>query len=253
MAEHTKRFTGRVAEYERYRSRYPKSVIEILRARCGLSPEHLVVDVGAGTGMLAELFLQAGNRVIAVEPNAEMRAVCAGLASRFSTLSVVDATAESTQLPESCADFVSAGRAFHWFDRARAVAEFKRILKPDGWIVLVTNRRAQDESEQAREYEQILLDHGVDYEKVRGAYRSYADLEVAGTTGRFASRTIDIEMLNLEQFLGQTQSLSVTPLPGEQGYEEMLAALRAFFGQRAPEGVLGLETVCEVVGRRVGG
>ena len=61
MTKNVERFTGRVEEYERYRLRYPGEVIRTLTERCGLTREHLVADIGAGTGMLAELFLEHGS------------------------------------------------------------------------------------------------------------------------------------------------------------------------------------------------
>ena len=94
MTEHTQRFTGRVADYERYRLRYSVAVLDILKKQCGLTTSSIVADVGAGTGMLAELFLENGNRVIAVEPNAEMRAASERLLERYSGLSVVAAAAD---------------------------------------------------------------------------------------------------------------------------------------------------------------
>src|ERR1700735_4594300 len=94
--ENTERFTGRVAEYEKYRLRYPVAVIQTLVDRCGLEREDLVADVGAGTGMLSELFLEFGNAVGAVEPNEEMRAACERLASAWPGLTVKAATAEET-------------------------------------------------------------------------------------------------------------------------------------------------------------
>ena len=36
---------------------------------------------------------------------------------------------------------VTAGQAFHWFDREKERQEFVRILKPGGWVVLVWNDR----------------------------------------------------------------------------------------------------------------
>ena len=45
----------------------------------------------AGTGMVAELFLENGNAAIAAEPNAEMRAACARWLSRYLGLRVVNA------------------------------------------------------------------------------------------------------------------------------------------------------------------
>src|ERR1700759_799535 len=102
--ENFERFTGRVEAYERYRSRYPEKVIEILAARCGLKREHLVADIGAGTGMLAELFLENGNAVVAIEPNDEMRAVCERLASVWPGLNVKKASAEDTNLEDDSVD-----------------------------------------------------------------------------------------------------------------------------------------------------
>jgi ubiquinone/menaquinone biosynthesis C-methylase UbiE len=128
MTVNTERFTGRVADYERYRMRYPSDAIyPILWEWCGLSPEYRIADIGAGTGMLAEVFLQNGNEVIAVEPNAEMRAACAKLSEQWPRLSVINATAEETGLEDASVDLVSVGRAFHWFDRSRALAEFRRV------------------------------------------------------------------------------------------------------------------------------
>jgi ubiquinone/menaquinone biosynthesis C-methylase UbiE len=115
MTQHTERFTGRVEDYERYRLCYPVTVIETLVARCGLQREHLVADVGAGTGMLAELFLEYGNAVVAVEPNDDMRSACERLASLWPGLTVRKATAEITGLKDASVDFVVVGRAFHCF------------------------------------------------------------------------------------------------------------------------------------------
>src|SRR5580698_1961347 len=113
MMMNVERFSGRVADYERYRLRYPIAVIEILTARCGLRREDLIVDVGAGTGMLSEVFLENGNAVVAVEPNDEMRAVCEQLASAWPGLTVEKATAEATALEDASVDFVVVGRAWH--------------------------------------------------------------------------------------------------------------------------------------------
>jgi ubiquinone/menaquinone biosynthesis C-methylase UbiE len=48
-------------------------------------------------------------------------------------------------LSDSVADAVLAAQAFHWFNCELALCEFHRILKPDGWVVLVWNER--DESD----------------------------------------------------------------------------------------------------------
>jgi ubiquinone/menaquinone biosynthesis C-methylase UbiE len=248
MEKHAERFTGRVEDYKRYRLRYPPTVVDVLRERCELKPENLVTDIGAGTGMLAELLLEAGNRVIAIEPNAEMRAACERLAARFERLRVVEAAAEDTGLAASSIDLVTVGRAFHWFDQERALKEFKRILKPGGWVALVTNRRDR-EGTMGKEYEQILMEHGTDYGAVRGGYRSFMALKPYGEDAeRFEVKMQGEQRLTLEEFLGQTQSLSVTPMPGHPKYAGMHQALRDFFAKWSKDGVMRMGTVCEVVG-----
>jgi ubiquinone/menaquinone biosynthesis C-methylase UbiE len=99
----------------------------------------VVADVGAGTGMLAEIFLEAGHRVIAVEPNGEMLDACRELAAQQPALEVVEGSAESTTLPNASVDLIAVGRAMHWFDWPRAHLEFRRILRPDGWVLLASN------------------------------------------------------------------------------------------------------------------
>jgi ubiquinone/menaquinone biosynthesis C-methylase UbiE len=249
MAEHAERFTGRVADYERYRLRYPVEVLDVLRERCALSAATVVADVGAGTGMLAELFLENGNHVIAVEPNAEMREACERLRKRYSRLTVVAAAAEATTLKDASVDVVSVGRAWHWFDRERAVVEFRRILRPSGWVVLVSNRRSKNESLEAKVYEEILMEFGTDYRETR----ELGELIPLFRGGAVVRKELHGEqVLTLEEFLGQTQSLSVAPMPGDAKYAGMQGALRDFFARFQKSGLLRMGTVCSVMACQIG-
>src|SRR5580698_6601361 len=118
--DNTHRFTGRAEDYDRYRQRYPTAeILTRLRAWCGLQPSWLVADIGAGTGMLAEVFLYNSNRVLAIEPNRDMRdqmrfSVEQQLGQPAPQLEIIDATAEATTLADASIDLVAAGRAFHW-------------------------------------------------------------------------------------------------------------------------------------------
>jgi SAM-dependent methyltransferase len=251
MIEHTERFTGRVQEYERYRLRYPAAVMEILTARCGLRREHMVVDVGAGTGMLAELFLEHGNAVVAIEPNDDMRAACERLASLWPGLLAAKATAEATGLNDASMDFVAAGRAFHWFDQARTKKEFRRILRPGGWVVLVSNGRVRGESPVSIAYEDVLREHGTDYAANRERYEIESRVEDFFAGGEMFRDEINGEQhLTLEELLGQTQSLSVAPEPGHAKYAGMQRALCEYFDRWAVDGVVTMPTVCKVAGGR---
>ena len=117
MSIHVERFSGRVEEYARFRERYdPSIILPLLNEWCGLLPEWTIADIAAGTGMLSDVFLANGNRVLAVEPNAEMRGACRELHEGEPQLEIMNGTAEATGLPDASVQMVAVGRALHWLD-----------------------------------------------------------------------------------------------------------------------------------------
>lgn len=161
------RFSDRVDNYVRYRPHYPQEIIDVLRRETRLSSSSVIADVGSGTGISAELFLQAGCTVHGVEPNREMREAAERLLAAYPAFHSVNGTAEATTLPDHGVDLIVAAQAFHWFNTSATRAEFSRILKPDGHIVLIWNERKLDASPFLREYEALLLRFGTDYATVR--------------------------------------------------------------------------------------
>src|SRR5215211_465185 len=162
MSDPTQRFTGRVESYARYRPSYPQAVLDLLAAECGLTSASVVADVGSGTGLLSELFLENSNRVLGIEPNEEMRAAGERLLRDYPRFTSVAGTAEATTLDDACVDFVAAGQAFHWFDPERARTEFARILEPTGWVVLIWNLRRKDATPFLAAYERLLETYRTD-------------------------------------------------------------------------------------------
>lgn len=243
----TGRFTGRADVYRRYRSRYPREIISLLRDRCGLTAESIVADIGAGTGMLAELFLENGNVVHAIEPNADMRGACEEQIAQFPQLTCMDGTAEDTHLPDQSIDLIAVGRAFHWFDHDKCRPEFKRILRPNGWVVLagLGPRRGKDPVQH--DYQQILHEHGIDYSRLRDRYNVKEAVRRFFEGGAVHEAEFPgFEELNHESLEGHTISLSVTPQPGHPGFPAMQEALRKYFEKYQREGIVRLPTNCHV-------
>lgn len=257
MIGHTERFTGRVGEYARYRRAYPaEALLRWVREHTGMTAAWPVVDVAAGTGMLTEVWLSHGNPVTAVEPNAEMRAACVTLRERWPRLRVVEGTAEASGLPAGEAAMLTAGRAFHWFDLIRAAAEFRRVLQPDGWVVLVSSGRKRDESERGRTFEALLLEHGTDREyggrrrlREAGAGVFLRDLGQPASYGRAAFE--EARTVGLEEFRGMVQSVSCAPLAGDPRYAGMQRALEAFFARWSTGGTMDWAEECVVEAAQV--
>ena len=131
-------FSRAAAEYARGRPGYPPDALALLAERLSLGPGRTVLDLAAGTGALTRPLAETGADVIAVEPVAEMRAALpAGVRA-------LDGTAEAIPLAESSVDALTVAQAFHWFDGDAALAEIHRVLRPDGLLAVVWNRRIED-------------------------------------------------------------------------------------------------------------
>ncbi len=237
----TSRFSDRVENYVRYRPGYPREILELMSSECGLKPSHAVADIASGTGIWTRMLLENGHQVYGVEPNADMRQAGERLLGTFVNFTSVAGTAEATTLPDHSVDFVTAAQAAHWFDRVKARQEFVRILTPGGWLVLLWNERLVDTTPFLREYEQLLLDFGTDYQDVRherttGAVNEFFD------PLPYRERTFPMRQdFDYEGLEGRLLSSSYAPGPGHPKHEPMLAALRRLFEDRAVNGRVGFE------------
>src|SRR5687767_15378176 len=128
MSNTVTRFSNRVANYVKYRPGYPREVLDLFKTEMGLTQESVIADIGSGTGLSSRLFVENGNTVYGVEPNAAMREAARAYLREFPNFIDHDGTAEETNLDNSSLDFVIAAQAFHWFDAEKTRDEFRRIL-----------------------------------------------------------------------------------------------------------------------------
>jgi SAM-dependent methyltransferase len=247
----TRRFSNRVGHYVRYRPGYPAGLLDVLRRESGLGPSWVVADVGSGTGLSAAPFLEAGHVVHGVEPNREMREAAETLLRGFAGFRSVDGRAEASGLAAASVDLVVAGQAFHWFEPAAARAEFTRILRPGGWVVLLWNNRRVDTTPFLREYEALILRHATDYTKVD--HRNVDAARLAAFFGRGGYRRVVLDneqVFDYDGLQGRLLSSSYVPGAGEPGGEDMLRDLRALFDRHAEGGRVRVEYDTEIsVGR----
>ncbi len=135
------RFSNLTGAYVAARPSYPIEAIEAIVAGLGDPAALVVADLGAGTGISSRLIAACGPRVLAVEPNAKMRAA----AEPDPRVEWIDGIAEATTLAPASVDAVVAFQAWHWVDHPAGVAEARRILRPGGCMAAVYNER--DESD----------------------------------------------------------------------------------------------------------
>ena len=227
------RFSDRAEDYVKYRPHYSPDVVSALRQGLRALPEHVIADVGCGPGMLAEIFLENGNRVIGVEPNREMRLAGEKYLAAYPNFRMVEGSAEDTTLAAASVDFVVAGQAFHWFRPRDARVEFGRILKPGGWAVLVWHDRDSQSTPFLHAYEAFVRQHSTDYDRVTHKLINYATLQhFFGPQEMQRIQQHNRQSLDFDGLRGRLLSSSYIPKSGER-YEAMIAALPELFSAHA--------------------
>lgn len=237
----TERFSSRVENYTRYRPSYPKEVVDVLRAECGLTPEFVVADIACGTGLFTRLLLENGNRVFGVEPNKEMREAGGQYLAAFPKFTSIAAIAESTTLPDQSFDLITCAQAAHWLKREEAIREFQRILKPGRFVAIIFNDRQVKGNAFSDDYEKLVVKYGTDYSEVQRLGRIFEGVDFFAPF-RCRKRTLpnhqDFDYASLE---GRLLSSSYAPQPGEPKHEAMLADLRQLFEKHQRDGLVRME------------
>jgi SAM-dependent methyltransferase len=239
----TQRFSDRVGDYIKYRPHYPAVLLSWLTNELALDASRIVGDIGSGTGILTELFLRNGNRVLAVEPNEAMRSAAERLLSGYPGFVSADGTAEATGLPDAGIDLIVAGQAFHWFDPEKTRLEFVRIARPEASVALIWNERLVL-SDLEKEYEALILAAGGDYKTIN--HKNIADLQIGAFfhPQPFMLTIFENEQVfDLEGLTGRLLSSSYIPKEGS-GYDPMMRELEAIFARHQTDGKVrvGYET-----------
>ena len=232
-ASTVERFSNRVENYVKYRPGYPREVLELFKDELGLTADSVLADVGSGTGLSSRLFVENGNTVYGVEPNDAMRAAAEQYLAGFPSFQSVKGTAENTGLPDGSVDLVIAAQAFHWFDHERSRAEFKRILKEDGYLVLIWNQRQLGTTPFLVEYEKFLLSYASDYAQVR--HENVSEEIIARFFAKpFSQKTFDNQQVfDFDGLKGRMLSASYMPSETDQRFDRMIDELRSLFAKHA--------------------
>ena len=245
----TERFSNRADDYRRYRPGYPEAVTRLMRDTCGLAPGAPVADIGAGTGLFSRLLLEAGFEVTAVEPNAAMRAAAEQDLRDFPRFHSVAAPAEQTGLPAASFDAITVAQAFHWFDQAAAQGEFRRLLRPRGWVFIVRNHREEGASPFARDYEEMCRTLGERYQAIghRDRAARVRSMEQFFPPGSVRIAQYDNpHVMDWPALRGRFLSMSYVPVKGEPGHDELLSRLEEIFHTHARDGHVTFDQITEV-------
>lgn len=202
------RFSDCSADYAKYRPSYPIAAINSILE--GLNRFPLVAaDIGAGTGISSHLLAERGVRVLAIEPNAEMRQA----ALPHPLIKFRDGTAENTNIPKASVDLVVCFQSFHWFDPVPTLREFRRILKQTGRLAVVWNDR--DRSDEFTQSYTRLVQIASKNHPAESRLVSVDPLLASPLFPNVRCRTFTYRQeLDLDGLIGRAMSVSYIPRTG---------------------------------------
>lgn len=232
------RFTSRVADYVSYRPDYPVAATDMLLSELSLAAGATVADIGAGTGLLTLPLVRTGANVIAIDPNEDMLTAARDYLGDHRNVQILVGSAEATGLPDQSVDAITAGQAFHWFDHVRSRDEFRRILKPDGKVVLIWNAKAFGASAFLAGYERILEACVPEFSQVR--HEKSGDAEIIAFFGHEPDQHSfpHEQRFDWHGVLGRVMSSSYAPRPGHPDHDTLVRELRSLFEEHAQDSMI---------------
>ena len=129
-------FDGIADLYDATRQGYPAEIVDAVCASSGIGPGAGVLEIGCGTGQLTRELAARALNLTAIDIGAAMvdadRGNVTDPMARFQTTSFED-------FPDSGPfDLIVSATAFHWVDPSIGLAKAARLLRPGGWLALLT-------------------------------------------------------------------------------------------------------------------
>ncbi len=128
-------FGKAVGAYDRGRPGYPAEAVAWLLET--IDRPARILDVGAGTGKLTRVLVDAGHEVVALDPDPVM---LEALKESLPGVTTVIGRAEEIPLDDRF-DAAVSGQAWHWVEPVAASREVGRVVRPGGVLGLIWNTR----------------------------------------------------------------------------------------------------------------
>jgi SAM-dependent methyltransferase len=143
VGQRSRWFSPAAAAYAATRPRYPKQLVEAVVAQAGLTATSTVLEVGCGPGTATVSFAELGCRIVAIEPNPDFCLLAQKACQRFPNVEVVTTSLEEWEPHQERFDAVVAATSFHWIPPEIAYPKAARVLRENGWLILLWNKELQ--------------------------------------------------------------------------------------------------------------
>ncbi len=136
-------FNGVAGLYDATRQSYPGAIVDTILDTAEIERGSSVLEIGCGTGQLTRQLAGRGLTVTAIDIGPAMVAA----ARRNVTDLMVTFEVSSFEYfhTSQAFDLVVSATAFHWIDPDVGFAKAARLLRPGGWLALLTTGERYDE------------------------------------------------------------------------------------------------------------
>ena len=210
--------------------------------------DFVIADIGAGTGKLNENLLELNYKnIIAVEPNDDMRAEGIKITGNKG-VKWLAGSGEETNLEDESVNWVLMASSFHWTDPQRSLPEFKRILKPGGFLTVLWNPRDLENNLLQKKIDEIIFQISPEITRVSSGSAKYTEgiEKTLVSTGDFTN-VIFVEALHevimsKERYMGAWRSVNdIQAQAGPEKFKEILSAIEKKI-QSLPEIIVPYKT-----------
>lgn len=129
-------FDSVAGRYDATRQGYPAEIVDNIVANAAIGPGAAVLEIGCGTGQLTRELAGRAFSLTAIDIGAAMveaaRRNVTDATARFQVRSFEDFTGGGPF------DLIVSATAFHWVDPSVGLAKAARLLRPGGWLALLT-------------------------------------------------------------------------------------------------------------------
>ncbi len=205
MSSYQTLFDGKAREYAQYRPGYPAELFQFIIAK--VKSFDLAWDAGTGSGQAAEELTRFFSAVVATDASASQ----IQFARQSPGITYRQTPSESSGLPDSSCDLITAANAVHWFDIPDFFSECRRVLKADGIVAVWCYSMVHARDAALEPVVQSLIDNVCPFwpEPIQLVFDRYRTIEFPFREIPAPEFTLSVDW-TLQQFVGYSSTWSAT-------------------------------------------
>lgn len=228
-------YSSKAEIYHKYRWDYHYEAINFIIDKGNISTDSVILDIGAGTGILTKHFTEITDKVYAVEPDSNMIDILKKNIDK--AIPILRYSDNVPEIPDNSVDLILAAHSLHWFDFEKTLTEFNRISKENCQLFTVENRMIstgpffQKTGELYGKYRDPSIQEKHDLLNIDNYFRDKVIAEVSFDSSNF---------MDFETYIGSIASTSYMPSPGEAPFGQLLTDAKALFTEYSDGGKIEL-------------